>query len=331
MTPTCDIVVATRNRPAALARCLKGLLAQSETSFRVIIVDDCSDEPLDSVVAAKEFSGLDLLLHRLARPSGPAAARNAGVELADAEYLLFLDDDVRADWRFVEAHLNTVRAADPDGPPLVSCGPFLEPADWQATPWNKWEALHQKEEADNLARGVWPVTWRNFHTGNNCLSTALFRAVGGFDESFKRAEDDEFALRLDAYGCTFRFQPAAIAWHYSHRTLQAWLQIPRSYAVYNYRLDRLHPEVGFMVKHKRELQARHPALRAVRQVFVRPPLTRQAVQTSVVIARLLYRIGLLRASMAALSAAYDFSYTDALRRIEQHDSIEHADAIIAGA
>jgi GT2 family glycosyltransferase len=313
-----------------LARCLTGLLAQSETSFRVIVVDDCSDRPLDSVVSAPEFATLDLTLHRLSAPSGPAAARNAGAALAEAEFLMFLDDDVRPDWRLVSAHLDTVRTSDPEGRSIVSCGPFLEPSDWKPTPWNKWEAIHLKQEADNMVGGVWPVTWRTFHTGNNCLSTALFREVGGFDEEFKRAEDDELALRLSQRGCVFRYQPAAVAWHYPVRTREAWLRIPRSYAVYFHRLDQLHPEERFMELHKAELGSRHPALRALRRVVGRQPLTGSAVHTMVDIAQILYGVGLVRPSMAALSAAFDLSYTDALRRIEKQDSVEAANTIISG-
>ena len=329
-TVTCDIVIPTRNRPSALARCLGGLLAQSETSFRVIVVDDCSDRPLDSVVSAPEFAALDLTLHRLRTPSGPASARNAGAALARAEFLMFLDDDVRPDWHLVRAHLETVRKPDPEGRPVASCGPFLEPTDWKPTPWNKWEARRAQQEADNVVRGVWPVTWRTFHTGNNCLPTALFREVGGFDEEFKRAEDDELALRLTQRGCVFRFQPAAMVWHYPVRTRQAWLRIPRSYAVYYYRLDQLHPDERFMEKHKSQRASQHLAVRALRQVVGRRPLTRPAVHATVGVAQILFRAGLVRLSMTALSAAYDLSYTEALRRIEKHGSARSADAIVSG-
>jgi len=326
----CDIVIPTRNRPDGLARCLGGLLAQSETSFRVIIIDDCSDGPMDSVVFAPEFSTLDLTLHRLPTQSGPAAARNAGAALGGTEFLVFLDDDVRPDWRFVGAHLDTVRTSDPEGRPVISCGPFLEPSDWNPTPWNKWEAITAKQEADNLLTGVWPVTWRQFHTGNNCLPTELFREVGGFDEEFKRAEDDELALRLSHRGCTFRFQPAAIAWHYPVRTREAWLRIPSAYAVYNHRIDQLYPEEHFLEIHKRELETRHPAVRALRRVVGRQPFTGPAVNTTVDIAEILFRAGLVRLSMAALSAAYDLSYTETLSRIEEQDSVEAANAVMSG-
>ena len=205
---------------------------------------------------------------------------------------------------------------------LSSCGPFLEPSDWKPTPWNKWEAIKRQQEADNLASGVWPVTWRTFHTGNNCLSTALFREVGGFDEEFKRAEDDELALRLSQRGCVFRLPARSNG-----------LALPRAYVVRpgsefpghmpctttgstSCIPKRTHGDAQVV------RASQHLALRVLRQVVGRRPLTGPAVHTTVDIAQILFRVGLVRLSMAALSAAYDLSYTEALRRIEKQGSAQ---------
>ena len=51
-----------------------------------------------------------MTLHRLPRPSGPAAARNAGAAMGEAEFLMFLHDDVRPDWRLVGAPTLTIIA-----------------------------------------------------------------------------------------------------------------------------------------------------------------------------------------------------------------------------
>jgi glycosyltransferase involved in cell wall biosynthesis len=48
--PTCDVVITTRNRAAALRHCLEGLRKQSVDGFGVIVVDDCSDEPMSRSV-----------------------------------------------------------------------------------------------------------------------------------------------------------------------------------------------------------------------------------------------------------------------------------------
>lgn len=320
-THRCDVVITTRNRPEALARCLGGLVEQTVHDFGVIVVDDCSDTPLRAIVEEERFASLDATVVTLRRQSGPAAGRNAGVDHVTAEFVMFVDDDVLPDRRFVETHLDAVSTTADGGKPVVSFGPFVEPPDWDPTPWNLWEARQAKKEADAMLDGLYEPTWRQFHTGNNCLPAEAFRAVGGFDESFKRSEDDEFALRLDGYGCVFHFEPAAIAWHYSHRTLEAWLIIPRSYAYFDVQIDKLHPHAGYLAKKKTELGQRRWPLRAARAVFRGARGSKLGVSTSVGLAKVLYRVGLVDASMGALSVAYDLSYVQSLREAEAVEPI----------
>jgi GT2 family glycosyltransferase len=313
----CDVVIATRNRPDALRRCLAGLRRQSVDDFGVIVVDDSSEPPLGPVVdEANAELGLDVTVITLPAPSGPAAGRNAGVAASTAEFVVFVDDDVYPSRHFVEAHLETVTRPHDPARPIVSCGPFAQPADWQLTPWNLWEARLLKKEADALTQGVWKLTWRNFHTGNNCVPRAVFDAVGRFDEHFKRAEDDELALRLHQYGCEFRFQPAAIAWHYANRTLDAWLAIPRAYAYYDVEIDRRHPEVGYLYHKKQGRKARKLPLRVARRVFSGPRRAKAGVTASVASARALHRVGATAPAMAALSMAYELTYAQALDESE---------------
>jgi GT2 family glycosyltransferase len=315
-TRVCDVVIATRNRPAALRRCLEALSRQTATGFGIIVVDDCSDTEVATGLDPESAGGTPIVVERLDRPSGPARARNAGVAASDAEYIVFIDDDVVANREFVEAHLETVGGGTPDHP-VVSCGPFVQPGDWDPTPWNLWEARQAKKEADNLLRGVYEVTWRQFHTGNNCLSRAVFEAVGGFDESFKRAEDDELALRLDQHGCRFVFEPRAIAWHYSERSLAAWLAIPRAYALYDVEIERRYPEVGHLADKKAELAARRLPLRIARVLFDGPRRSRVGTAAAVKAATSLQRLGMTDAAMGALSVAYHLNYVDSLRASER--------------
>lgn len=307
---TCDVVIATRNRRSVLQRCLTGLQRQSTAEFGVIVVDDHSDEPVDDVVAAAA-GGLETHVIRLPEQSGPAAARNAGVAASSAEYVIFVDDDVYPSRQFVAAHLAAVTGAA-DGAPVVSCGPFAQPADWTPTPWNLWEARLLKREADALTSGAWPLTWRNFHTGNNCVPRAVFDEIGGFDPYFKRAEDDELALRLHQLGCHFHFEPAAIAWHYANRSLDAWLAIPRAYAFFDVAIDRRHPEEGYLAHKEMTRQQRRLPLRIARAAFAGELRTRIGVKLGVGAGRALYRLGWTSAAMGGLSMAYELSYARAL-------------------
>lgn len=309
-----DVVIATRNRPEALERCLAALDRQTIEDFAVIVVDDGSDQPVADVVA--RFPELQATVVRHDRSRGPAAARNHGVEHVDARFVAFVDDDMVVEPDFLQRHLEAVSTGGDDDP-IVSCGPFLEPPDWDPTPWNDWEAHQLKKSSKALQTGRYPVSWRQFHTGNNCLPTARFRELGGFDETFMRGEDDELAYRLHRSGCRFVFVPDAIGWHYAVRSLEAWLAIPRAYARFEHRFDQLHPEADHLATKKAELRHRSPVLRVVRRLAGGPRRTALAVNGSVAAARAMHRVGWRWGAFGALSVAYDLSYVDSLREVER--------------
>lgn len=315
----CDVVIATKNRPEVLANCLRGLAQQSVKQFKVIVVDDFSDVPI--AVNGADYPGLVVEVVRQPKPSGPAAARNAGAAKVTADFIVFIDDDVVADREFIATHLASARAGDASSPPVVTCGPFVQPGDWgEPTAWNLWEAKQAKKEADAMLRGDYAPTWRQFHTGNNCVPTAVFRRLNGFDERFKRAEDDEFGIRLAELGCQFVFVPSAIAWHYSYRSLAAWLSIPRAYAFYDVLIDKEHPEAGYLKQKKSELTRRKWPLRVARMLCQGSQPTAVGVQFSVAVAKVAYRLKATDLSMAALSVAYDLSYVQSLRETEANES-----------
>ncbi|MGE5597236.1 MAG: glycosyltransferase family 2 protein [Hyphomicrobiales bacterium] len=310
--PETGVVIATRNRPVALRRCLEGLAEQSYRDFGVVVVDDGSDVPAEQTIDGELAAALGVRFVRQEHSSGPARARNLGVAASEAEFIVFIDDDVRPDWRLLQTLIGGLKSDSGDATHVVTFGPFVEPADWEPTPWNRWEAQQAKHEADDMLRGRYQPTWRQFHTGNNAMLRATFLAAGGFDDAFKRAEDDEFGLRLHLLGTKFVFIPDAIAWHYSERTLEAWLAIPRAYAHFDVRIDEMYPHMRYLAVKQRELGERHAALLAARVLLGRPRSHPIGVTCATLAARLLYRLGATGLAMNAFSVAYDLSYTSAL-------------------
>ena len=86
--PSFDLVVATVDRTEELARFLESVAAQGTEHVRVIVADQNADARLDDVLAATQ-----LRIERIAAPRGLSRARNAGLELVDADIVAFPDDD----------------------------------------------------------------------------------------------------------------------------------------------------------------------------------------------------------------------------------------------
>jgi glycosyltransferase involved in cell wall biosynthesis len=97
VTPRVSIVIPTRNRAAILVRCLAALPdgVRGIEIPQVIVVDDCSKD--DTSKAVDEFSnttGWQVCYLRQDHPRGANAARNAALQVAQGELIVFIDDDV---------------------------------------------------------------------------------------------------------------------------------------------------------------------------------------------------------------------------------------------
>jgi len=89
--PLFSVILPCRGRAVSLTRALKAVMAQTESDWEAIVVDDASTEPLGPVVGRFEDPRLRCL--RLERNLGPAGAREAALGAAKGRYAAFLDSD----------------------------------------------------------------------------------------------------------------------------------------------------------------------------------------------------------------------------------------------
>lgn len=88
------VITPSYNRAHLIKRALDSVLAQTRLPAQIIVVDDASsDGTPDAAQAWAEEHGFPVLVEVLDTNSGPAAARNRGIELADTEFIAFLDSD----------------------------------------------------------------------------------------------------------------------------------------------------------------------------------------------------------------------------------------------
>ncbi len=87
----CSVVIPLYNAQHTIISTLQSCLQQTLKPFEIIVVDDCStDGSLDAI--QEEFGNQIKLLHQ-AKNQGPSAARNAGWNAAQGDFVAFLDSD----------------------------------------------------------------------------------------------------------------------------------------------------------------------------------------------------------------------------------------------
>ena len=83
-------MIPTRDRAAALDRCLAALCRQHDVDLEILVVDDGSTEVRAVERIAGRYPGVAVV--RL-DGRGPAAARNAGIRATTGDVVLLIDDD----------------------------------------------------------------------------------------------------------------------------------------------------------------------------------------------------------------------------------------------
>ncbi|MFF4166132.1 glycosyltransferase [Streptomyces sp. NPDC001741] len=229
--PRATVVVATRERPAQLARALESLLAQDHPDFDVVVVDNAPATTATRDLIASVYGERGVRYAREPVP-GLAAAHNRGIAVAESDVLAFTDDDVIADPHWLSA-LTLPFGEDPG---LACVTGLILPARL-GTPaqvlleshggFAKGFAARRYDPARPPAdEPLFPFTAGRFGSGANMAFRAgPLKAVGGFDPATgtgtpARGGDDLYAfVRLLAEGYPLLYTPEAIVWHH-HR--ESW-------------------------------------------------------------------------------------------------------------
>ncbi len=87
-----SIIIPVYNAEEYLSGCLESILDQGFSSFEVILVDDGSND--SSPLICDRYSATDSRFRTIHKKNGGvSSARNAGINLAKGEYLMFIDAD----------------------------------------------------------------------------------------------------------------------------------------------------------------------------------------------------------------------------------------------
>ena len=200
--PSFDLVVATVGRVEELGRLLDSLGAQIHRGFRVVVVDQNSDDRLDTVLA-----GSDLELLRVRSEPGLSRARNAGLELVDADVVGFPDDDCA----YPPDLLERVATRLAERPELSGVTGRVVGVDGASS--SSWKADRALLDRANL--------WNRASSATTFLRRELVARGGAFDEAlglgsgtrWDSAEEIDYLIRAVDSGARIEYDPALVVEH----------------------------------------------------------------------------------------------------------------------
>ncbi len=108
-----SVVIPVYNIEGRLEQCLDSVTGQSLEQTQIICVDDGSTDGSAAILA--RYAARDRRVRVLTQPNGgPGAARNAGLALAEGEYVIFLDADDWFETGFLESMVNRAEQTGAD-------------------------------------------------------------------------------------------------------------------------------------------------------------------------------------------------------------------------
>lgn len=260
------VVIPTYQRRDCVKRALIALTCQvvPHDEFEVIVcIDGSSDGTWE---ATQEFAAPYALRAHYQRNAGRAAACNAGIQAAQGEIVILLDDDMEPSPDFIAAHLHAQITHHGTG--VMGAVPITTaPND---PPVRVYIARKFNHHLETLAQPGRRLGLRDIYTGNFSIPREILLDVGGFDEAFIRYgnEDLELAVRLRRAQVEIIYDPAALAYQHYTKTFADLCRDTVAKGHTSVLLADKHPHVT------PELKLAHPSAGSRRQHFLRSCMLR---------------------------------------------------------
>lgn len=200
-----SVIIRSYNRYSQLIELLERLLEQDYSPFEIVIVDQSTVRPTSEVTKLQKLiKDSRIRLIDMEKPVGGARARNIGVENADGEIILMIDDDdLPLGKDFISKHASFYR--DPDcigvtGRHVLSLGetcPYRDPEKAWKRCMSFSPILKIPRVYARIDRPKKPVM--ALHGTNASFRRSLFERFGGFDEDTPIEDEASFCYRVQRY------------------------------------------------------------------------------------------------------------------------------------
>jgi glycosyltransferase involved in cell wall biosynthesis len=193
VSPSVTVLIPTVDRYPYLRTLLTQLRSQTVPPLEIIIVDQTAQDRRDLRLKG-EFADLPLRIIYQDQP-GQCTSRNAGLQAAQGDHILFIDDDDEVPPDLIEAHLATLAQFQAD----VSSG-----------------------VADEVGAGPLPPDFQLlrasdvFPTNNSMIRNTVLHRSGLFDLAYDRRQraDGDLGMRIYLAGALMVLNPSIRVLHH---------------------------------------------------------------------------------------------------------------------
>lgn len=187
-----SVVIPMYNSSKTILSTLNSVKTQTILPFEVLIIDDGSLDESATIVEDFISNNLTLNIHLVKKVNGGVStARNAGIKLAQGDWIALLDSDDEWLPNKLERQIQVLS----ENPNIDFLGTNRNGESFSAVLWNKLEHL-TKISAKLLL-------FKNYFSPPTIIfKKQIFFELGGFDENQRYAEEGNYFIRIaQRYNC----------------------------------------------------------------------------------------------------------------------------------
>lgn len=218
-----SVIIVTFDGADDIIPCLASLVDQTHPKVEVIVVDNASQDSTTALIRT-HYPAVTILENE--ENLGFAGGNNVGIAKASGDYIAFLNQDARADPRWLEASL----AALAEHPAAGMCAAKIlythDPQRINSTGVLLYRDLSTVNRGlDELDQGQYDSVEEVFcaYGAAAVFKREVLEDTGGFDAGyFLLHEEDDLAWRARFYGWQCVYAPAAIVYHRRSASLELY-------------------------------------------------------------------------------------------------------------
>lgn len=238
LNPQISIIIPAYNSEDTIRQTLEAVIKQDlSCESEIIVVDDGSTDDTAEIVQALGEGGRIKYIHQ--ENSGPAAARNRGVQEARGNIVFFTDADCIPHLDWIQKMMPHFFASNRDETAVVAGSYGI------ANPGNLLARCIHKEILfrHHHLMPDFPKVFGSFNFG---ARKKIFNKVGGFNADYRHAsgEDNDLSYKILAAGYKIYFEKDALVDHYHPERLFQYLREQYRHGFWRVKMYRCHPHMG---------------------------------------------------------------------------------------